>query len=258
MSIYVVLVTKFECGQIIEKRYVVMKKQEVRKPVLDRSRLANGYEINLRNLESSFDHSVLFMSYMLEKKKNPEFNLIKLFPSQSNSLPPVGSVKHYMSQDKMRDICESIQQNVEPDYDYAVIDFGAEHKIWNGQEFHLFETAIKLRIVGFESEWCFLHDNDKENTTIYIRGGNFDSYGKCKREAFLKVKGADGSESFFEIESLSLLSYLFPASLSEEELNEMDVSKAFLHFVSTFTYYSRQSSFFIDHTALKFGTNDTE
>ena len=85
MSICVALVTKFERGQIIEKRYLVMKKQEERKPVLDRSRF--GYELNVRNMERCFDARLGSMVFLLEKKKNPELNLLKLFPNQSQSLP---------------------------------------------------------------------------------------------------------------------------------------------------------------------------
>ena len=63
-----------------------------------------------------------------------------------------------------------------------MIDFGAEHQTWNGQEFHLFEAAINFGLVGFDAEWYFLHDDDKKNTTIYKHGGYFDN-NKCKKEA---------------------------------------------------------------------------
>ena len=55
-------VNKNMCGQIKEKRYMIMSNQEVRRPVLDKSRF--GCELNIRHIESSFDSRLGFMPYL--------------------------------------------------------------------------------------------------------------------------------------------------------------------------------------------------
>ena len=196
MSIYVALDTKFECGQIIEKRYVVM-----RKPILDMSRILEASATETRFVEGRFDEALFFLRFIMEQVREPEISLPWVFPK----LPQLDSIDHVLTQEQMRDICESIQQNTESICDYTVIDLGEECFVWNGQEFSLMNFSIRLRLFRYETIWRDLIEEDKANAMIFIRGG-----ADVKKEAYLKIKGSDGNDCFFELREFSLLSFLAP------------------------------------------------
>ena len=212
----------------------------MRKPILDMSRFRDSSEKTSRFVEDRFDLSVISMRFILEKYRSPQLRLSRNCPR----LPQLNSVQQRLTQDQMRARCEFIQHNVDPGYDYTVIEFGKKHQVWNGQGFTLVEMAIRMKLVGYEAEWNYLDEDVGNNITIFLRGHEYKH-----SEAYLKSTGADGIEFFFELDEFSLLSFKVPDSLKEDNIESQEFF--FNNLTSIFTFYNRNNnSLFVDNASL--------
>gem|GEM_PF-6393522 len=211
----------------------------MRRPILDMSRFMDSSERASRIVEDRFDQSVSLMRFTLEKSLFRELKL----PFDCFKLPQLHSVEQRFSQDLMRDMCESIQHNVAPGYDYNVIEFAKDHQEWNGQGFSLVETAVTMKLVGCNTEWNYIDEAVGNNITIFIRDGK-----KKNPVAVLKSTGADGVEYFFELEEFSLLSFTISDSFDE---NSMTQEMFRDNLTSIFTFFDRNRNIlFVDNASL--------
>ena len=214
----------------------------MKKPVLDMSRFTKPSALNTRFIEERFDQSVVSMRFMLEKPRYPQGEL----PWGCPSLSQVQSINQRLTQDQMRNICESIQQDTDQGCNCTVVNLGEKYQLWGDEGFALVESAIQMKIVGSEAVWGDLLKYDRANTTIYVRSDENKISG-----AFLKYNGVDGGEYFFQLTELSLLSFVMPSALTDAEIDTMG-SKEFSNSISCiFTLYDMHRNFmFIDNASL--------
>jgi len=186
------------CGQINKKGLINMKN-------------TNQYKVNfltlqetrLRLIEDTFNKSVCLLA---SKARKSETECPPEQPREWPGLPDPRSIKQPLTQEQMRRACESIQYNMVSDVDaipkhnYTVIDFEKGCQTWNEQIFTLNSMVLGIKVSGggVTVNYDFARDN-RLYAVVYVR-----SEGQAA-QAFLKAKGADGKELFFELAEFYML-----------------------------------------------------
>ena len=143
-------------------------------------------------------------------------------------LSSLRSLKQPLTPDQMRYVCNAIQSNTIsdinaiPKHKYTVIDFKEGSQTWDDQVFTLNNMTLGIKVLGggvFES--FDLSKDRRLDAAVYIRSE------ERRAEAFLRAKGIDGKEYYFELEEFSMLYRLCDNDDIEEKNDDAhDVQKS--------------------------------
>lgn len=182
-------------------------------------------EAKLKLIEDCFNQSV----YQLSMKGNqPRTECVPQQPREWLKLSLLQSIKQPLTQDQMRHACETIQNdtvsdlNAVPKHKYTVIDFANGSQNWDEQVFTLNSMVLNIEVLGSGvAEGFDFAKGDRLDASVYIR------FEDRTAQAFLRAKGIDGKEHYFELEEFSMLYHLCDNNdISEKNDNANDIQKS--------------------------------
>lgn len=180
-------------------------------------------ETRLRLIEDTFNQSVCQFA---SKRIQSETECPPEQPREWPGLSDLRSIKQPLTQDQMRCACESIQSNTVsgvdavPKHRYTVIDFKEGNQTWDEQVFTLNNMVLGIKVLG--GGVAVNYDFSKGNrldATIYIRSESQTA------QAFMKAKGADGKEFFFELAEFYMLYHTCDNEDIEEKNGDVNATQ---------------------------------